>query len=59
MDAEGNMREDLEQLALADGDYTFLARACNLWGECSSPSDPFEHTKVTPGKPATPSLVAE
>jgi len=52
------LREDLEPLALPDGDYTFIVRACNIW-ECGPASDPLSETKSAPGKPATPRLTAE
>lgn len=53
-----SLRHDIGPMALADGDYVFLVRACNVW-ECGPSSDPFETKKKAPGKPASPSLTGE
>jgi len=44
--------------ALADGTYTYRAKACNVWG-CSAYSLPFGFVKGTCGAPQTLKLLSE
>ena len=44
--------------ALADGTYTFRAKACNVWG-CSAYSLPFGFVKSVCGAPQTLKLLSE
>jgi hypothetical protein len=47
----------LDLVGLADGTYTAIAVACDIWDNCGEPSDPFAFTKPIPvGKPGKPSL---
>lgn len=44
--------------SLADGTYTYRAKACNLWG-CSDFSSPLVFTKALPGAPQGLMLLGE